>query len=81
MTETTRVARHSRKLEPAGRATTNAATDVASGTNRVMLGARPREPTAEGWGSKEEMTDGEEKEATGERKDVTMTETANPTTT
>jgi len=59
----------------------NAATDVASGTNRVTLGPRPKGTAAEGGGSEAEMTDVEEKEATGETKDVTMTETANTTAT
>jgi len=65
----------------AAQASTNAAPDVASGTNRVTLGPRPRGTAAEGGGSKAEMTDVEEKEAMGETEDVTMTETVNTTTT
>jgi len=47
----------------------------------VTLGPRPRGTAAEGGGSEAEMTDVEEKEATGETEDVTMTETANTTAT
>ena len=80
-TEAARAARQSRKIGQAGRASTNVATDVASGMKRVMLGPRPRGTAADGAGSEVEMTDVEEKEATGETEDVAMTETANTTAT
>jgi len=79
--EATRAARQCRKIGQ--RASTNAATDVASGTNRVVLGPRPKGAAEEGGGggSEAEMEDVGEKEATGEAEDVTMTETANTTAT
>jgi len=65
------------------RASTNAATDVASGTNRVVLGPRPKGAAeeGEGGGSEAEMEDVGEKEASGEAQDITMNETANTTAT
>jgi len=60
----------------AGRASTNAASDVASGTNRVVLGHRPKDTAKVGWGSEAELVNGEEEEALGEVEDVTMTEIA-----
>jgi hypothetical protein len=79
--EATRVARHNRIIGQ--RASTNAATDVASGTNRVVLGPRPQGAAEEGGGggSEAEMENVGEKEEPGEAEDVTMTETANMTAT
>jgi hypothetical protein len=77
--EATRAARQSRIIGQ--RASTNAATDVASGTNRVVLGPRRKGAAEEvgGGGSEAEMEDVGEKEATGQAENVTMTETANTT--
>jgi len=80
-TEAARAARHSRKIGQAGQAPTGATTGVVSGTNRVALGPRPKGTAAEGGVSEGEMADVEEKEATGEAEDVTMTENANTTAT
>ena len=77
--EAARAARRRRQLGQAGRASRNAATDLASGTNRVALGPRAKGTTAKVGGSEAEMADVQEKEATGEAEDVMMTKTANTT--
>ena len=64
-TEAAKAARQIRGIDPAGRASANAATDVASGTNRVMLGHRPEGTATEGGGSGAELVDEEEEEITG----------------
>jgi len=59
----------------AGRAPTGKATHTATGTNRVVLGHRPRGGgAADGGRAEEEMADAEEEEATGEARNVMMTE-------
>jgi len=75
-TEAAKVARLSRALGSAGRASENAATGVASGTNRMMLGHRPKGSAKEGGESGAELVDAEVEEATGEAEDVTMTASA-----
>jgi len=75
-TEAAKAAQQSRGIGPAGRASTNAAAGVASGTNRVMLGHRP-ERTAKGGGRSEaELVDAEEAEEMGEAENVMKTESA-----
>jgi hypothetical protein len=74
-TEAAKAARQSRKTGLAGRAPKGEAMNVATGTNRVVLGLRPRGAAADGGSEEEEMADVEEEEATGEARDVTMTET------
>jgi len=52
-----------------------AARDMATGSNRVVLGPRTQ-VVAEGGCDNEEMADGDEEEmASGEARDVTMAET------
>jgi len=53
---------------------------AATGTNREVLGYQPRGGGAAD-GGKEEKADAEEEEATGEARDVTMTEAEIVTTT
>jgi hypothetical protein len=58
---------------------------TATGTNKVVLGHRPRGGAAAGGGSEEEeiaheMADVKEDEAAGEARDVVMTETETATT-
>jgi hypothetical protein len=54
---------------------------MATGTNRVVLGRRPRGGAAADVGSEEEeMTDVQGEEATGEARNVVMTETKTATT-
>jgi hypothetical protein len=64
-------------------ASTNAATGEASGTNRVVVGPRPKGAAEEGGGrgSEAEMVEVWDKEATWEAEDITMTESANITAT
>jgi hypothetical protein len=71
-TEAAKVARQSRGTGPAGRASANASTGVASGTKRVMLGHRHKGTANGGGGREAELVDAEEEEA----EDVTMTESA-----
>jgi hypothetical protein len=53
---------------------------MATGTNRVVLGRRPSGAAAADEGSEdEEMTDVQGEEATGEARDVVMTETETAT--
>jgi len=49
--------------------------NIATGTNRLVLGLRPRRRAGDGGSKEEEMADVEEKEALGEARNVTMTET------
>jgi len=49
-------------------------------TNSVTHVPRPRGSSAEGGGSEAEMKHVKEKKSTGEKKEVTMTMTANTTT-
>jgi len=66
--EAAEAARQSRKIERAGRAPTSTPEDMATGSNRVMLGLRPQR-LAEGGGDEEEEmadVDEEEEEAVGE---------------
>jgi len=54
---------------------------TATGTNRVVPGRRPMGgAAAEGGSEAEEMTDVQGEEATGEARDVAMTETETATT-
>jgi len=54
---------------------------TATGTNRVVLGRRPRGgAAADGGGEEEEMADVQGEEATGEARHVLMTETETATT-
>jgi hypothetical protein len=54
---------------------------TATGTNRVGLGHRPRGgATADGGSEGEEMADVQGEEATGEARDVVMTETETAST-
>ena len=79
--EDTEAARLSRKIQVSGRAPTSAAQDIATGSNRVVLGPRPQ-GVAEGGGDEEEMADvDEEEEAAGEARDVTLAETETETAT
>jgi len=64
----------------AGRAPTNEATHMATVTNRVVLGHRPREGGA-AHGGREEKADAEEEEATWEVRYVMMKEAEIATTT
>jgi len=48
--------------------------NIATGTNREVFGFRPRGTAADGGREEEEMADVEVEKATGEAKDVTMTE-------
>ena len=77
-TEAAKAAWESRRMGPSGRTAVSAAKEMATGTNRVVLGDRLK-AAAEGGGSEEEMADVEEGEAAGETKDVTMAETATAT--
>jgi len=74
--EAAKEARESRKTRTAGRPPTRDAIHMASGTNRVVLGRRPRGgAAAERRSEEEKMTDVQGEEATGEGRDVVMTET------
>jgi len=54
---------------------------TATGTNRVVLGRRPRGgAAAKGGSEEEEMTDVQGEEATGEGRDFVMTQTKTATT-
>jgi len=79
-TEAARAARQSRKTGTAGRVPTNEATHTATETNSVVLGSRPRGGGAAD-GGREEKADAEKEEATGEARDVMMTEAEIATTT
>jgi len=79
--EAARAVRQSRKMGQSVRAFTNAATDVASGTKREVLGPRPKGAAAEGGGSEAEMADVEDEVAMWEAEDISITETANTTAT
>jgi len=71
-----KVAWHSRKIGIPGQAPKSGAMDMAMGTKRVVQGPRPSGGVAGAGGSdKEEMADVEKEEATGEARDVMMTET------
>jgi hypothetical protein len=50
--------------------------NIATGTNRVVIGLRPREAAADVGSEEDEMADVEEEETTGTARDVTMTATA-----
>jgi len=79
--EAAQAALQSRKTGTAGRAPTRDVMLTAIGTNRVVLGRRPRGAAAAEGGSEEgEMTDVEGKEETGEARDVVMTEPATANT-
>jgi hypothetical protein len=79
--EAAKAARQSRKRGTAGRAPTSDAMHTAIGTNRVVLGRRPTGGAAADRGSEEEeMADVQGEEATGEARDVVMTETETATT-
>ena len=79
--EATKAARQSRMTGTAGRAPTSDAMHTATGTNRVVLGRRPRGgAAADGGGEEEEMADVQGEEATGEARHVLMTETETATT-
>jgi len=74
-TEAAKVARQSRKMGLAGHVPMGEAMNIAMGTNRVVLGLRSKGAAAAGGSEEEEMADVEEEEATGEPRDVTMSET------
>ena len=79
--EAAKAARQSRKTGTAGRAPTSDAMHTATGTNIVVLGRRPRGGVAaEGGSEEQERTDVQGEEATGEERDVVMTETETATT-
>jgi len=62
----------------------NAATDLASGANKVVVGPLPKGTAAEGGGTEAERADVEDVEETkdpGGAEDITMTGTGNTTTT
>ena len=75
-----KAARGSRITGTAGRAPTSETTHIATGTNRVVLGHRPRGGGAAD-GGREDIADAEEEEAMEEERDVMMTETEIATTT
>jgi hypothetical protein len=78
--EAAKAARQRRKTGTAGRAPTSDAMHTATGTNRVVLGRRPRGgAAADGGSEEEEMADVQGEEATGEARDVVMTETETAT--
>jgi hypothetical protein len=80
-TEATKGAQQSRKTGTAGRPPTSDAMHTATGTNRVVLGHRPRGgAAADGGSEEEEMADAQGEEATGEARDVVMTDTETATT-
>jgi hypothetical protein len=82
--EAARAARQCRRMGTAGPAPASKATHTATVTNRVVLGHRPRGGGAADGGRAEgerEMADAEEEEATGEARDVKMTEAEIATTT
>jgi len=76
-----KAARQSRGIGPAWRASVNAATGVASGTKRVVLGHRPNGTATEEGGSEAELVDAEEEKAMGEAENVTITQRATTATT
>jgi len=81
--EATEVARQSGKIGPSGQAPKSAALDMATGSNRVVLGYRPQR-VAEGGGDDEEeraYVEEEEEEAAGEAREVMMAETETETAT
>jgi hypothetical protein len=79
--EAAKAVRQSRKTGTAGWAATCDAIHTAMGTKTVVLGRRPRGvPAAEKGSEVEEMTDVQGEEATGEARDVVMTETETGTT-
>jgi len=87
--EATKARRQSRKTGTAGRGPVGKAMHTATGTNRVVLGRRPKGGAAAGGGSEEEemaddmadeMADVQEDEAAGDERDVVMTETETATT-
>jgi hypothetical protein len=81
MSEAFIAARQSRKTGTAEQGPpTNEATHTATGTNRVVLGHRLRGAGAAD-GGREEKTDAEEEEATGQAREVMMTEAEIATTT
>ena len=70
--EATEAARRSRRIGRAGRAPASAARDMATGSNRVVLGPRPQVVVG-GGGDEEEMADvDDEEEAAVEARDVTI---------
>ena len=81
--DATEAPRQSSKIGLTGRAPPSAALDMATGSNRVMLGPRPYR-VAEGGGDEEEGmadVDEEEERAAGEAGDITMAETETETAT
>jgi hypothetical protein len=78
--EATEAARQNRQIGLTGRAPARAARDMATGSNRVVLGPR-HQGVAERGGDEEEMADVNEEEAAGEARDVTMAETETDTAT
>jgi len=79
--EAARGAWQSRQSGTAGRDPTSDALHTATGMNSVVLGRRTRGgAAAEGGSEEEEMTDVQGAEATGEAREVVMTETETATT-
>jgi len=79
--EAAKAARQSTNVGTAGRAPTSDALHRPTGTNREVLGCRPMGgAAAEGGSEEEEMTDVQGEEATGEARDVVMTEIEGATT-
>ena len=75
-TEVAKAAGQSRGIGLAGQASNNVASNIASGTHRVVLGQRPKGSAIDGGQSKAELVDAEKGEAIGEVEDITMTEIA-----
>lgn len=59
-TEAHKAAQQTGRIRPAGQSSVEAATGVASGNNRVMLGHRPLGTAKEVRGSEAELVDGAE---------------------
>jgi len=78
--EATEGVQQSRITGLAGRALTSARRDIATGSNRVVLGPRPQ-GVVEGGGDEEDRADvdEEEEEAAGEARDVTRADTETET--
>jgi hypothetical protein len=78
--EDTEAARQHRKIQLAGRVPARAARNMATASNRVVLGPRSQR-VAEGGGDEREMADVDEEEAVGEARGDTMAETKTETAT
>jgi len=81
MTDAAKAVWRSWRIGLAGQVSTNIATDMASGTNSVGLGHRPKETGIGLGGSKAELVEAEEEAATGMAEDIIMTKIATMTMT